>query len=1007
MIAENMEPISPEETRRMLYELRLHQTELEMQNEEMISVWARYYTLYDLAPVGYFTLSEQGLFMEANITTSALLGLNHRMLIKQPISRFILKEDHDIYYFHQKHLFETHSSLWQGSAQANSGQTGESLACELRMVKNDGTPFWAHLVSTAMQDADASPVSFNVMSDITSRRLAEVEIQDAREYAENIVETVREPLLVLNPDLKILTANHSFYNTFKVTPEETVGNFIFDLGNRQWDIPGLRVLLEEILPNETIFNGYEVEHDFLNIGRKVILLNARQIFRKNIGSHIILLAMEDITERKLAEAEIQDALEYAENIVETVREPLLVLNHDLKILTANHSFYDTFKVTHEETVGNFVFDLGNRQWDIPGLRTLLEEILPNETIFNGYEVEHDFPDIGRKVILLNARQIFRKNIGSHIILLAMEDITERKLAEAKIQETNRQLEAATAQAEMANAAKSEFLANMSHEIRTPMNGVIGMTGLLLDTELDDEQRRYAEMVRISGESLLSLINDILDFSKIEANKLDLETLNFDLLNLLDDFAAMMAVRAHEKGLELLCAADLNVPTLLIGDPGRLRQILNNLTGNAVKFCHTGEVSIRVSLEDDGAGSMEQETEEKETVLLRFSVRDTGIGISADKIGILFGKFNQVDASTTRQYGGSGLGLAISRQLAELMDGEAGVNSEKDKGSEFWFTARFGKQAGGAHAESIMPAVLSGVRVLIVDDNATNRAILTTRMTSWGMRSIEAQDGPEALHALKLALDENDPFRIAVIDMQMPGMDGEKLGQLIQSNDRLADTKMMMLTSIGMRGDAKRFHKIGFSAYSTKPIRHLELKAVLSLMLTEQDRTKPLPIVTRHSALGMLNLFAGRKARILLAEDNFTNRLVALGILKKLGLQADAVTNGVEALNALQTLPYDLVLMDVQMPEMDGFEATKIIRNYELRIRNQEREEPNEEGGDHSSFTLHTSSFILPIIAMTAHTMKGDRERCMEAGMNDYISKPISPQILSEMLEKWLPKEEDT
>jgi CheY-like chemotaxis protein len=546
-----------------------------------------------------------------------------------------------------------------------------------------------------------------------------------------------------------------------------------------------------------------------------------------------------------------------------------------------------------------------------------------------------------------------------------------------------------------------------------MNGVIGMTGLLLDTELDDEQRRYAEMVRISGESLLSLINDILDFSKIEANKLDLETLNFDLSSLLDDFAAMIAVRAHGKGLELLCAADLNVPTLLIGDPGRLRQILNNRTGNAVKFCHTGEVSIRVSLEDDSAESMEQETEEKETVLLRFSVRDTGIGISADKIDILFDKFSQVDASTTRKYGGSGLGLAISRQLAELMDGEAGVSSEKDKGSEFWFTARFGKQAGGAHSESIMPDVLSGVRVLIVDDNATNREILTTRMTSWGMRPMEAQNGQEALHALNLALDENDPFRIAVIDMQMPGMDGETLGRLIQTNDRLADTKMMMLTSIGMRGDAKRFQEIGFSAYSTKPIRHLELKAVL-LALTEQDTTEPLPIVTRHSALGMQNLFAGRKARILLAEDNFTNRLVALGILKKLGLQADAVTNGVEALNALQTLPYDLVLMDVQMPEMDGFEATKIIRNYESGIRNQEREEPNEEVGDHSSFTLHhshftlhTSSFILPIIAMTAHTMKGDRERCLEAGMNGYISKPISPQALAEMLEKWLPKEEDT
>jgi diguanylate cyclase (GGDEF)-like protein/PAS domain S-box-containing protein len=269
----------------------------------------------------------------------------------------------------------------------------------------------------------------------------ETEIQDALEYAENIVETVREPLVVLDSNLKILTANLSFYDTFKVTPEETIGNFIYDLGNRQWDIPKLRVLIEEILPHDTVFNSYEVEHDFLDIGHKIILLNARQIFRKNIGSHIILLAMEDITERKQLETEIQDAREYAENIVETVREPLVVLDSDLKILTANHRFYDTFKVTPEETIGNFIYDLGNRQWDIPKLRVLFEAILPHDTVFNGYEVEHDFLDIGHKIILLNARQIFRKNIGSHIILLAMEDITERKQVEERISEVTRQQQA--------------------------------------------------------------------------------------------------------------------------------------------------------------------------------------------------------------------------------------------------------------------------------------------------------------------------------------------------------------------------------------------------------------------------------------------------------------------------------------------------------------------------------------------------------------------------------------
>jgi diguanylate cyclase (GGDEF)-like protein/PAS domain S-box-containing protein len=279
------------------------------------------------------------------------------------------------------------------------------------------------------------------MEDITERKQLEAEIQDAREYAENIVETVREPLVVLNSDLKILTANHSFYSTFKVTPEETIGNFIYDLGNRQWDIPKLRVLVEEILPLDTVINGYEVEHDFLDIGRKTILLNARQIFREKIGSRIILLAMEDITDRKQLETEIQDARKYAENIVETVREPLVVLDSALKVLTANHKFYDTFKVTPEDTIGKFIYDLGSRQWDIPKLRVLFEAILPHDSVFSGYEVDHDFQGIGRKVILLNARQIFRENIGTHIILLAMEDITERKLAEERVGEVIRQQQA--------------------------------------------------------------------------------------------------------------------------------------------------------------------------------------------------------------------------------------------------------------------------------------------------------------------------------------------------------------------------------------------------------------------------------------------------------------------------------------------------------------------------------------------------------------------------------------
>ncbi|HWQ45767.1 MAG TPA: response regulator, partial [Longilinea sp.] len=660
----------------------------------------------------------------------------------------------------------------------------------------------------------------------------------------------------------------------------------------------------------------------------------------------VVWMFEDITEKKRAEDEIVRQKLYFESLVATSPVAIVVLDDEGKITSCNPAFEKLYGYTSDEVIGK----------DLDSLVTQPEKV--NEAIELTHKVAegavHDIGKRKRKDGTLVDVEIF----GVPIV------VNGQKVASLGLYHDISDLMQARREAEEANSAKSEFLANMSHEIRTPMNGVIGMLELTLDTQLTAEQRDFLTVSMQSAELLLGLINDILDFSKIEAKKLVLENIDFNLRNTVEDIAFTLAKKAQDKGLELACLIHPDLLSDIRGDPARIRQIIVNLAGNAIKFTQQGEIFIRA----------EPLEETEKEVKIHFSVQDTGIGIPLERQEHVFDRFTQADGSTTRKYGGTGLGLAICKQLVDLMKGQIGVTSIPGDGSTFWFDVTFEKQPKGKSKPIVVasPVELEDVHILGVDDNATNRMILTKVVEGFGCRIDVAASGEEGLIKLQAAKNARDPYKIVLLDMQMPELDGEQTAKLIKVDPSLSDLKIVILTSMGQRGDAIRMEALGCNGYLLKPVKQQVLKDMLISVMGCKEDEKPV-LVTRH----ILSEQRRQGMTILLAEDNPVNQRLAVILLQKAGYSVDAVTNGLQAVEQVKKKTYQAVLMDVQMPELDGFEATQRIREWEKGT------------GGH-----------IPIIAMTAYALKGDQERCLEAGMDDYTMKPLNMQAFLKTIDTW-------
>jgi two-component system sensor histidine kinase/response regulator len=900
---------------------------------------ARFRMIYDNSPVMMHSIDKQGIIRNVNKKWLDEMGYSRQEVLGRKIDFAMTPEA-------ARRAFST--------ILPNFWRDGSVRSIPYQYVRKDGTILDVLLDSVVVDDPAWGRMSLSTVRDVTERKKAEREAKRMRSLLDSIIENLPTAVFLKDAqDMKYVLWNKASEQLFGYTNSEVIGKTAYDLFPPD-QVESFVEQDQAILQDGSLLDIPEESVDTKHAGSRIVHTKKLPILEDDGTQRYLLGISEDITARKKAEQDLIAAREAAageanklRTMIQGMDAGIVVADANDVITEVNNWFLDRVGATKEELIDKNLFGCHKDEVSSARLRQLLSDYRSGR-LRTGTVSHSEFA--GMKVAL-RVQPIF--NEGEYMgVILNVTDVTD--LIEAKTT------------AESASRAKSDFLASMSHEIRTPMHGVIGMTELLSQTSLTEEQREYLNIIRMSGDSLLSLINDILDFSKIEAGKFELEKVDFSLRQTVGETMESLAVQADNKGLELAFRVSPEVPDLLEGDPIRLRQIIVNLVGNAIKFTDRGEVFVNVGLE----------SEEQEEASLHFTVSDTGIGIPPDKQADIFHSFTQVDTGMSRKYGGTGLGLAITSRLVAMMDGRLWVESELGKGSSFHFVTKFRLRQRVApplqHSQKIVD--LNGLPVLVVDDNATNRRILEEILMGFGMKPTCVSGAETALAAAQVAQNLGAPFPLTIVDAQMPETDGFELSEKIAKMAGAQRPTIMMLTSLGRRGDAERCRQLGISAYLKKPIKQSELFDAIQVTFGMSRQTgEPNNLVTRHTLRERM-----RRLFILLVEDNLVNQTLATRLLEKRGYSVFIAGNGKEALYALEKSNFDIILMDVEMPEMNGFEATRAIRKRE------------ESSGSH-----------VPIIAMTAHAMTGDRDKCLEAGMDDYVSKPVSSEELFATIEKYV------